>query len=79
VTSFDCTDDRQCGGRTCLDPQQCQQDLYESNDSAEDASDFAAVARDGTLAAKDTVRGLDTILSPNNSELDFGRVWMDQP
>ncbi|PSQ07166.1 ABC transporter substrate-binding protein [Halobacteriales archaeon QS_6_71_20] len=45
----------------------------------EDVPDVMLWFRDGTLAAKDTVRGLDTILSPNNSELDFGRVWMDQP
>jgi len=34
--------------------------------------------RDGTLAAKDHVRGLNTVLSPNNSELGFGQVWLDQ-
>ena len=34
--------------------------------------------RDGTLAAENTVHGLDTVLSPNNSELNFGRVWMEQ-
>lgn len=44
----------------------------------EDVPDIMLWFRDGTLAAKNHVYGLDTVLSPNNSELDFGRVWMDQ-
>jgi peptide/nickel transport system substrate-binding protein len=44
----------------------------------EDTPDVMLWFRDGTLAAKDRVKGLDTILSPNNSELEFGQVWLDQ-
>jgi peptide/nickel transport system substrate-binding protein len=44
----------------------------------EDVPDVMLWFRDGTLAAKNTVHGLDTVLSPNNSELNFGRVWMEQ-
>ncbi|MFB6235112.1 MAG: ABC transporter substrate-binding protein [Halopenitus sp.] len=44
----------------------------------EDVPDVMLWFRDGTVAAKNDVHGLDTILSPNNSELNFGRVWLDQ-
>jgi len=44
----------------------------------EDVPDVMLWFRDGTLAAKDHVRGLNTVLSPNNSELGFGQVWLDQ-
>jgi peptide/nickel transport system substrate-binding protein len=44
----------------------------------EDVPDVMLWFRDGTLAAKDHVKGLDTVLSPNNSELEFGQVWLDQ-
>jgi peptide/nickel transport system substrate-binding protein len=44
----------------------------------EDVPDVMLWFRDGTLAAKDHVNGLDTVLSPNNSELNFGQVWMEQ-
>ena len=54
--------------------------LYQEAQSIihEDVPDVMLWFRDGTLAAKDHVHGLDTVLSPNNSELGFGRVWVDQ-
>ena len=44
----------------------------------EDVPDVMLWFRSGTLAAKNAVNGLDSVLSPNNSELDFGRVWLNQ-
>lgn len=44
----------------------------------EDVPDVMLWFRDGTLAAKSNVGGLKTVLSPNNSELNFGQVWLDQ-
>jgi peptide/nickel transport system substrate-binding protein len=54
--------------------------LYQEAQSIihEDVPDVMLWFRDGTLAAKNHVNGLDTVLSPNNSELDFGRVWLNQ-
>lgn len=52
--------------------QEAQSIIYE------DVPDVMLWFRDGTLAAKKHVRGLNTVLSPNNSELGFGEVWLDQ-
>lgn len=52
--------------------QKAQEILYE------DAPDVMLWFRDGTFAAKDYVRGLDTILAPNNSNLSFQQVWLDE-
>ncbi|MFB6375205.1 MAG: hypothetical protein ABEN55_19265, partial [Bradymonadaceae bacterium] len=50
-TSFDCQDDRQCGGRTCLEPKTCKKDLFEPNNGADEATTFADVARDHSVSA----------------------------
>ena len=52
--------------------QEAQQVLYD------EVPDVMLWFRDGTLAADSGVYGLDTVLSPNNSELNFGQVWMEQ-
>lgn len=44
----------------------------------EDAPDVMLWYRDGTLAADTNVGGLDTILSPDNSQLNFKEVWLDE-
>ncbi len=44
----------------------------------EDVPDIMLWFRDGTLAAKNHVQAVDTVLSPNNSELGFGQVWLDE-
>lgn len=67
-------DAAQASGREEAIPlyQEAQSIIYE------DVPDVMLWFRDGTLAAKESVNGLDTVLSPNNSELDFGRAWLDQ-
>jgi peptide/nickel transport system substrate-binding protein len=54
--------------------------LYQEAQSIihEDVPDVMLWFRSGTLAAKDSVNGSGSVLSPNNSELDFGRVWLNQ-
>lgn len=44
----------------------------------EDVPDVMLWFRDGTLAAKNNVYGVGTALSPNNSELNFRRGWLDE-
>jgi len=44
----------------------------------EDAPDVMLWYRDGTLAADPSVGGLDTMLSPDNSQLNFKEVWLDE-
>lgn len=67
-------DAAQASGREDAIPlyQEAQSTIYE------DVPDVMLWFRDGTLAAKNHVNRLDTVLSPNNSELDFGRVWLNQ-
>lgn len=52
--------------------QEAQQILYD------DTPDVMLWFRDGTLAAQNYVGGLDTVLSPNNSDLNFRNVWLDE-
>ncbi|QDG52764.1 hypothetical protein FIV42_19055 [Persicimonas caeni] len=44
TTSLDCTDGRQCAGDACVAPFSCNQDDFESNDTAAEATDLNAVA-----------------------------------
>ncbi|MGM0605985.1 MAG: ABC transporter substrate-binding protein [Halobacteriota archaeon] len=44
----------------------------------EEVPDVMLWFRDGTLAAEPTVGGLDTMLSPDNSQLNFKKVWLDE-
>jgi hypothetical protein len=50
-TSLDCTGDRQCAGRTCQDPKQCEDDDFEPNNSTDEATNFIEASSDNTLAA----------------------------
>lgn len=50
TTSFDCTDDRQCGGAYCFEPTTCSDDVYEPNESTDDATDFEVYAPRNTLS-----------------------------
>ncbi len=50
-TSFDCLDDRQCGGETCADPEACSEDQYEPNNSIDEATSFLDVATDNSVGA----------------------------
>lgn len=34
--------------------------------------------RDGTMAGVDSMGGLDTVLDPNNTELNFGEAWLEE-
>lgn len=34
--------------------------------------------RDGAMAAKPSVGGIDTVLAPNNTEVNFGSAWLDE-
>ncbi len=50
-TSFDCNGDRQCSGRSCLEPAACREERFEPNDSPEEATDFHRVANSRSLSA----------------------------
>ncbi|MFW5965946.1 MAG: hypothetical protein ACOCV2_00445, partial [Persicimonas sp.] len=47
-TSFDCQQDRQCGGLECIDPIPCKDDYFEPNDSVDEATPFHDVAENNT-------------------------------
>jgi hypothetical protein len=48
TTSLDCKDARQCAGRSCMEPVSCSADIWESNDSASEAT----VLTDGNPTAR---------------------------
>jgi peptide/nickel transport system substrate-binding protein len=43
----------------------------------EETPDVMLWFRDGTVAANQSVNGTNALVSPNNSELNFGQVWLD--
>lgn len=43
-SSFDCKDDRVCGGRSCLDPISCRGDRFEPNNSAEESISLTSIS-----------------------------------
>ncbi|MFW5966036.1 MAG: hypothetical protein ACOCV2_00905 [Persicimonas sp.] len=50
-TSFDCTGDRQCDGRSCGAPVECGDDPFEPNDTESDAVALTQVSGDGRVEA----------------------------
>ncbi|MFW5968140.1 MAG: hypothetical protein ACOCV2_11510, partial [Persicimonas sp.] len=48
-TSFDCLDDRQCLGQECGEPIACEDDRFEPNDDADEATQFFDVAVEQTI------------------------------
>ncbi len=59
-TSLDCTGDRQCGGRGCLDPVACTDDFFEPNNTDANITSFIDQATAHTLSA--SLCGADTDL-----------------
>ncbi|MFW5968006.1 MAG: hypothetical protein ACOCV2_10835, partial [Persicimonas sp.] len=50
-TSIDCNDGRQCAGRVCIDAIDCRDDVYEPNESSDEATPFLEFAEDNRLRA----------------------------
>ncbi|MFW5965943.1 MAG: hypothetical protein ACOCV2_00430, partial [Persicimonas sp.] len=50
-TSIDCHDDRQCGGFDCIDPIECSEDVFEPNDSEDEATAFHDHAQGNSVRA----------------------------
>ena len=63
--------------RRTVDPE-ARAEIYKEVQAriADQALDVVLWFRNGTIAAGPQVRGLDTIVHPNGSNLDFHRVWL---
>jgi peptide/nickel transport system substrate-binding protein len=65
--------------RRATDPAE-RAEIYRAVQEIVDAQthDVLLWFRNGTIGAQQEVRGLDTIVHPNGSNLDFHRVWLEQ-
>jgi hypothetical protein len=63
-TALDCLGERQCGGRTCMEPVECVAGAFEPNNSEPEATDFSRAAE---------ARALDATLCGGDSDV----YWID--
>jgi peptide/nickel transport system substrate-binding protein len=52
--------------------KECQRIIYE------DVPDVMVWFRDGTVASKNSFHGIENLVQPNNSNLYFGKAWLEQ-
>ncbi|MFW5966150.1 MAG: hypothetical protein ACOCV2_01475, partial [Persicimonas sp.] len=69
-TSFDCQKGRQCAGSRCMEMVECRDDLFEPNDSSDEAVDFHEVAYQNTLEATACQDDVDTFTVDSTELID---------